>query len=60
MASFGSRDRHIAMACLMSNEKPGGQCEGLVAVGTIEMAIWRAVAKIAGMPLFQLLADLQW
>jgi L-alanine-DL-glutamate epimerase-like enolase superfamily enzyme len=44
----------------MSNEKPGGQCEGLVAVGTIEMAIWRAVAKIAGMPLFQLLADLQW
>ena len=44
-------------ATLMSNEKPGGHGERSVAVGTIDMAIWDAVAKIAGKPLFQLLAE---
>jgi L-alanine-DL-glutamate epimerase-like enolase superfamily enzyme len=43
--------------CLMTNEKPGGHGERSVAVGTIDMAVWDAVAKIAGKPLFQLLAD---
>src|SRR5260370_10569462 len=43
-------------ATLMSNEKPGGHGERSVAVGTIDMAVWDAVAKIAGKPLFQLLA----
>jgi D(-)-tartrate dehydratase len=42
---------------LMSNEKPGGHGERSVAVGTIDMAVWDAVAKIAGKPLFQLLAE---
>ena len=42
---------------LMQNEKPGGHGERSVAVGTIDMAIWDAVAKIAGKPLFQHLAD---
>src|SRR5471032_1460225 len=42
---------------LMTNEKPGGHGERSVAVGTIDMAIWDAVAKIADLPLFQLLAD---
>jgi L-alanine-DL-glutamate epimerase-like enolase superfamily enzyme len=41
----------------MSNEKPGGHGERSVAVGTIDMAIWDAVAKIAGKPLFRLLAE---
>ena len=41
---------------LMRNEKPGGHGERSVAVGTIDMAIWDAVAKIAGTPLFRLLA----
>jgi len=41
---------------LMRNEKPGGHGERSVAVGTIDMAIWDAVAKIAGLPLFRLLA----
>src|SRR6266851_2648889 len=41
---------------MMSNEKPGGHGERSVAVGTIDMAVWDAVAKIAGMPLFRLLA----
>jgi L-alanine-DL-glutamate epimerase-like enolase superfamily enzyme len=43
-------------AVLMHNEKPGGHGERSVAVGTIDMAVWDAVAKIAGMPLFRLLA----
>ena len=42
---------------LMQNEKPGGHGERSVAVGTIDMAIWDAVAKIAGKPLFRLLAE---
>src|ERR1043165_9030407 len=40
-------------ATMMSNEKPGGHGERSVAVGTIDMAIWDAVAKIAGKPLFR-------
>ena len=39
------------------NEKPGGHGERSVAIGTIDMAVWDAVAKIEGKPLFQLLAD---
>ncbi|MCM8738211.1 mandelate racemase/muconate lactonizing enzyme family protein [Azospirillum sp. A1-3] len=44
-------------ARLMTNEKPGGHGERSVAVGTIDMAVWDAVAKIAGVPLYRLLAD---
>lgn len=41
----------------MANEKPGGHGERSVAVGTLDMAIWDATAKIAGLPLFRLLAE---
>src|SRR4029079_8533470 len=44
-------------ATLMANEKPGGHGERSVAVGTIDMAVWDAVAKIADKPLFRLLAE---
>src|SRR5436305_509378 len=44
-------------ATLMKNEKPGGHGERSVAVGTIDMAVWDAIAKIAGQPLFRLLAE---
>ena len=44
-------------AALMTNEKPGGHGERSVAVGTVDMAVWDAVAKIARKPLFRLLAD---
>ena len=44
-------------AAAMANEKPGGHGERSVAVGTIDMAVWDAVAKIAGQPLFRLLAE---
>lgn len=50
-------DPHRIRACLMSNEKPGGHGERSVAVGTIDMAVWDAVAKIARKPLFALLAE---
>jgi len=50
-------DPHKIWARMMTNEKPGGHGERSVAVGTIDMAVWDAVAKIAGQPLFQLLAD---
>ena len=42
---------------IMKNEKPGGHGERSVAVGTIDMAVWDAVSKIAGKPLFRLLAE---
>src|ERR1700733_13663601 len=42
---------------VMRNEKPGGHGERSVAVGVLDMAIWDGVAKIAGVPLFRLLAD---
>ncbi|MCY7370692.1 MAG: mandelate racemase/muconate lactonizing enzyme family protein [Polaromonas sp.] len=44
-------------AAMMQNEKPGGHGERSVAVGTLDMAVWDAVAKIAGKPLFRLLAE---
>ena len=50
-------DPHKIWATMMSNEKPGGHGERSVAVGTIDMAVWDAVAKIAGKPLYQLLAE---
>jgi L-alanine-DL-glutamate epimerase-like enolase superfamily enzyme len=42
---------------VMRNEKPGGHGERSVAVGVLDMAVWDAVAKIAGLPVFRLLAD---
>src|SRR6201991_1860253 len=50
-------DPHKIWATMFTNEKPGGHGERSVAIGTIDMAIWDAVAKIEGKPLFQLLAD---
>ena len=50
-------DPHKVWAAMMSNEKPGGHGERSVAVGTLDMAIWDATAKIAGKPLFRLLAE---
>jgi len=50
-------DPHKVWATMFTNEKPGGHGERSVAIGTIDMAIWDAVAKIEGKPLYQLLAD---
>src|SRR5471030_2229963 len=50
-------DPHRIWSCMFTNEKPGGHGERSVAIGTIDMAVWDAVAKIAGQPLFKLLAE---
>ncbi len=50
-------DPHRIWRVLMTGEKPGGHGERSVAVGTLDMAVWDAVAKIAGVPLWRLLAD---
>ena len=50
-------DPHRIWARMMTNEKPGGHGERSVAVGTIDMAVWDAVAKIADQPLSRLLAE---
>ena len=50
-------DPFLIWRTLMTNEKPGGHGERSVAVGVIDMAAWDAVAKIAGKPLYRLLAE---
>src|ERR1700712_5330413 len=50
-------DPHRIWAAMMRNEKPGGHGERSVAVGPLDMAIWDAAAKIAGKPLFRMLAE---
>jgi len=50
-------DPHRIWACAMTNEKPGGHGERSVAIGVLDMAVWDAVAKIEGKPLYRLLAE---
>ncbi|HVW20212.1 MAG TPA: mandelate racemase/muconate lactonizing enzyme family protein [Opitutaceae bacterium] len=56
-ASGRNLDPHKIWARMMTNEKPGGHGERSVAVGTVDMAVWDAVAKIEDRPLFAVLAD---
>jgi L-alanine-DL-glutamate epimerase-like enolase superfamily enzyme len=46
-----------AWTVMMAGEKRGGHGERCVAVGTLDMALWDAAARIAGLPLFRFLAD---
>ena len=48
---------HKVWETMMRNEKPGGHGERSVAIGTIDMAVWDAVAKIEEKPLHQMLAE---
>src|SRR5690242_11533278 len=45
------------LAVMMQNEKSGGHSERSIGIGTIEVAVWDAVAKIADKPLHRLLAE---
>jgi L-alanine-DL-glutamate epimerase-like enolase superfamily enzyme len=47
---------HI-LAAMMQREKPGGHTERSIAIGTIEVACWDAVAKIEDKPLHRVLAE---
>ncbi len=42
---------------MLVNEKSGGHSERSIGIGTIEVAVWDAVAKIAEKPLHRLLAE---
>jgi L-alanine-DL-glutamate epimerase-like enolase superfamily enzyme len=53
----GLLDPQKCWAAMMRNEKPGGHGERSVAVGVLDMAIWDALAKAEGKPLWRLLAD---
>jgi L-alanine-DL-glutamate epimerase-like enolase superfamily enzyme len=45
------------LAAMLQNEKSGGHSERSIGIGTIEVAVWDAVAKIAEKPLHRLLAE---
>src|SRR5947208_12994843 len=50
-------DPEKILACMMQREKSGGHSERSIGIGTIEVAVWDAVAKIARKPLHRLLAE---
>jgi L-alanine-DL-glutamate epimerase-like enolase superfamily enzyme len=56
-ASGGNLDPARIFAQMMRREKAGGHSERSIAIGTIEVAVWDAVAKIAGKPLHHVLAE---
>lgn len=45
------------LAVMMRREKIGGDAERSIGIGTIDVAVWDAVAKIAGKPLHRVLAE---
>ncbi|MFL6447922.1 MAG: mandelate racemase/muconate lactonizing enzyme family protein [Bryobacteraceae bacterium] len=53
----GNFDPEKAWAVMMTNEKPGGHGDRSVAIGTVDMALWDAAAKVQSKPLFQVLSD---
>lgn len=55
--SGANLDPQRVWACFMANEKPGGHGDRAVAAGALDMAVWDAVAKIAGQPLWRLLSE---
>ncbi|MGA3036178.1 MAG: mandelate racemase/muconate lactonizing enzyme family protein [Vulcanimicrobiaceae bacterium] len=57
LREFGEVAPKRASAAMMRNEKPGGHGERSVAVGVLDMALWDALAKAEGVPLWKLLAD---
>ena len=57
LSEDGFLDPAKANAAMRVNEKPGGHGERSVAIGTIDMALWDALAKAHGVPLWRLLAD---
>ncbi|MGH6739100.1 MAG: mandelate racemase, partial [Bradyrhizobium sp.] len=55
--SDGNFDPDKILAVMMRNEKSGGHSERSVGIGTIEVAMWDAIAKIADKPLHRQLAE---
>jgi L-alanine-DL-glutamate epimerase-like enolase superfamily enzyme len=55
LRAAGEIDPLEGWRAMMKGEKPGGHGERCVAVGTLDMALWDAAAKIADLPLHALL-----
>ena len=53
----GQLDPEKVFAVMMKREKAGGHSERSIAIGTIEVAVWDALAKILDKPLHVLLAE---
>src|SRR5436190_6426539 len=56
-AACDNFDPEKVLAVMVRNEKSGGHSERSVGIGTIEVALWDAVAKIEGKPLHRVLAE---
>jgi D(-)-tartrate dehydratase len=56
-ATGANLDPAKIVAVMMRREKAGAHSERSIAIGTIEVAIWDALAKIADKPLYALLAE---
>jgi L-alanine-DL-glutamate epimerase-like enolase superfamily enzyme len=56
-ATGNNLDPEKALGVMMRNEKSGGHSERSVGIGTIEVAVWDAVAKIEDKPLHRVLAE---
>src|SRR3974390_117357 len=53
----GLIDPAKALDVMLKREKEGGHTERSIAIGSIEVAIWDAIAKVSGKPLHVLLAE---
>ncbi len=53
----GQIDPAKILACMMLREKAGGHAERSIAIGTIEVAMWDALAKVNDVPLHRMLAE---
>ena len=52
-----SFDPAAILAAMMVGEKPGGDAERSIGIGTVEVAVWDAVAKIDELPAYKLIAE---
>ncbi len=57
LGADGLLDPEKLLACMLQREKAGGHSERSIAIGTIEVAAWDALAKIVEKPLHCLLAE---
>ncbi len=56
-STWDNFDPSAILNAMMAGEKPGGDMERSVGIGTIEVAIWDAMAKIKEKPLHTLIAE---
>lgn len=56
-ASGNNLDPDKILAVMLRREKIGGDAERSIGIGTIDVAVWDAVAKVEGKPLYRLLAE---